>query len=88
MLLFYLKEEMQYKEVKNKSSKFNLWSCNKKKWQHVNIAILRMSLFSLITMCIKCAHQIIGNHLSTSAFYHVSFYHMHQLAIFKQGNGR
>lgn len=40
-------------------------------------------LKKLITMCIKCTFQVIGNHLCTSSFNHMALYHVHQFSIFK-----
>lgn len=40
----------------------------------------------LAAMCLKCTDEVIGNHLSAAAFYHVALYHMHKLAIFKECN--
>jgi hypothetical protein len=48
---------------------------------------MKAKLMNSLTILVKSRDQIVGDHLSGTAFYLMTFDHMYQLTIFKQGNG-
>jgi hypothetical protein len=53
----------------------------------LNVHILYIILWGL-TIFVKCRNQVVGDHLGGPAFNMMTFNHMNQLTVFKQGYSR